>query len=87
MRTLMQLTVPGTNSAGRLRLIPWRDMYPISPLNPARSQSRKKASSADRSILVTPKPVNPISSAQRRREADRVERSRSATGCAEAFMS
>ena len=37
----MQLTVPGNDSAGRDRLLPWRDMYRISPANPARSQSTK----------------------------------------------
>ena len=75
MRALMQLTVPGTSSAGRVRLMPCRDMYAISPLNPARSQSRKRLSSADRSMLATPIRAKPSSAAQRgRSRAARVHR-------------
>ncbi len=61
----MQLTVPGTSSAGRDRLLPWAAMYRISPLKPSRSQSRKCASSAAKSMLATPMRANPSSVPQR----------------------
>ncbi len=67
----MQLTVPGISSDGRVRLAPWRDMYPISPLNPARSHSRKWASSAGRSMAAMPSPVKPSSAAHARSDESR----------------
>ena len=67
----MQLTVPGTSSAGRVRLLPCRLMYPISPAKPARSHSRKRASSGARSMFATPMRAKPSSAAQARMSASR----------------
>jgi hypothetical protein len=78
MRTLMQLTVPGKSSAGRLRFTPWRDMYRISPLKPARSQSRKCASSVARSMRATPSRANPSSRLQRCRAVNSAAASKAA---------
>ena len=86
MRTLMQLTVPGTSSRGRERLAPWRAMYCISPPKPARSQSRKCASSKERSMAPTPRRVNPSSEPQRLMSASKAGRSRLAAVAEPGFV-
>ena len=61
----MQLTVPGTSSAGRVRFVPWWAKYAIRPAKPAASQSRNRDSSAPRSIAAIPVAAKPSSALQR----------------------
>src|SRR3569623_829741 len=62
MRAEITRSVAGINSCGRLRLLPWRAMYSISPCRPAASQRCKCASCTASAVSAMPicwKPSSP----------------------------
>jgi len=59
MLALTMLSVPGINSAGRVRLVPCLLMNAISPLKPFSNQAKNAGSASEISAVVMPICENP----------------------------